>query len=340
MRAYSIANYNVTAIGCKEDVGIYSKYGDIYVIDSLDSIINIILNKLYGNELIHITSDVILNYLIDHYPELFEKYNFFPKLKDAIVFRDKLNTAKFAQILNVPCPETFRFDDLAYCSKFKFPLIGKWNKTVGKTIFKTVIIDSYEVLEKTKDLPGFSNLIFQQYIFGECESDISYGGYWINGVEQVGIVVQQSRQYAGLASKVEEISNEPANVVRRYANKLLKAMDYSGFVEVECRVDDKTGVVYLIEVNPRACGWIKVLMKNFSHKVLCTNTDSIKVNERRKWINIVRDVRALLYGLKRSPHQFNVSDIFIDYTGHGVKDIFEITDIKPFFMQLKKIMNR
>lgn len=345
LRTFSKAGYNVFAVGFRKDVGIYSKYGSIHVIDSLGDLKQLLIRNLSGDELIHITSDIILNYVIDFFPELYNQFKIYPKYESARIFRDKLKTTELAKTLNIPYPATFTLDNLESIENAKFPLILKWNKTFEMVPFKTDIVYSFQSLLCLITKYQTKNFIIQDYIWGIPESDISYGGYWLNGIEKVGVVIKQKRQYplkGGLASKVEEVRGKVSEEIKNYAYKLLRTTQFSGFVEVECRIDYKTGCVYLIEVNPRACGWIKILMDQFQATVL--NCDTMETNStrakktRKVWINIVRDVRAIISLMVHSPELIDIREIIDDYVGNNsIKDIFELSDLKPFLLQVRKM---
>ena len=72
LRTYSKAGYHVIAVGLKDDVGIYSRYGDKHIIGSYQEFIEISKNNLSGDEIVHITSDYFLNYIMDNNPDFFD----------------------------------------------------------------------------------------------------------------------------------------------------------------------------------------------------------------------------------------------------------------------------
>lgn len=333
LREYSKAGYNTLGIGLKGQVGLFSKYGKKIAIGDLKELGSIFSRYLCDSINIHISSDLFINYVVEKHGKIFDSCRCFPQFESALLFRDKLLTEHFARSLSIPCPLSFRITDIDPCLYNKFPSIIKWNKTYETTSFKTIVIRSKdELINFYKKNIHNENLLIQKYIAGEPRADLSYGGYWINGFEKIGIVVSQKRQHpVGLSSFVEEYNGSYANQVVNIAKLLLEKTNYNGFVEVECRVDDKQKNVYLIEVNPRACGWIKIVREQFDNVLLKSRDDQINLGKKPLcWVNIARDCRAILNLCKTSHNKINVKEIITDYLRNPVKDIFEIDDLKPF----------
>ena len=333
LREFSKAGYKTIGVGLRGQVGLFSKYGKKIAIKNLKDLHSIFSRYLCDSINIHISSDPFLNYIVENNNEIFHNYKCFPEFGPASLFRDKLLTEHFARNLSIHCPYSYRLTEINPDTYNKFPSIIKWNKTYDKHRFKTAIVSSKdELIYFYKQNARNDNLLIQEYIPGEPRADLSYGGYWINGFEKIGIVVSQKRQHpVGLSSFVEEYNGSYANQVVNIAKLLLEKTNYNGFVEVECRVDDKQKNVYLIEVNPRACGWIKIVREQFDNVLLKSRDDQINLGEKPLcWVNIARDCRAILNLCKTSHNKINVKEIITDYLRNPVKDIFEIDDLKPF----------
>ena len=333
LREFSKAGYKTIGVGLKGQVGLFSKYGKKIGIKDLKDLHSIFSRYLCDSINIHISSDPFLNYIVENHNEIFHNYKCFPEFEPASLFRDKLLTEHFARNLSIPCPYSCRLTEIDPDTYNKFPSIIKWNKTYDKYPFKTAIIKSKdELIAFFQKNARNDNLLIQEYIPGEPRADLSYGGYWINGIERVGIVISQKRQSSSrLASFVEEHDGEYAQQVKNIAKLLLVKTGYSGFVEVECRVDDRQKKVYLIEVNPRACGWIKIVREQFASILLDSHNNQIIWNKKLLcWVNIARDCEAILNLCKIKRNKINVKEIITDYLRNPIKDIFEIDDFKPF----------
>lgn len=333
LREFSKAGYKAIGVGLRGQVGLFSKYGKKITIKNLKDLDSIFSRYLCDSINIHISSDPFLNYIVENHNEIFHNYKCFPEFEPASLFRDKLLTEHFARNLSIPCPYSYRLTEIDPDTYNKFPSIIKWNKTYDKHSFKTAMVSSKdELIAFSHKNARNDNLLIQEYITGEPRADLSYGGYWINSIEKIGIVISQKRQNSNrLASFVEEYNGKYAQQVINIAKLLLLKTNYSGFVEVECRVDDRQKKVYLIEVNPRACGWIKIVREQFDNVLLKSRDDQINLGKKPLcWVNIARDCRAILNLCKTSHNKINVKEITTDYLRNPVKDIFEIDDLKPF----------
>jgi len=327
LREFSKAGYKTIGVGLKGQVGLFSKYGRKIGIKDFKDLHSIFSKYLCDSINIHISSDPFLNYIVENHNEIFYKYKCFPEFEPASLFRDKLSTERFARNISIPCPYSYRLNEIDPDTYNKFPSIIKWNKTYGKHSFKTAIVSSKdELICFYKQNALNDNLLIQEYIPGEPRADLSYGGYWINGIEKIGIVISQKRQNSNrLASFVEEYNGKYAQQLINIAKLLLLKTNYSGFVEVECRVDDRQKKVYLIEVNPRACGWIKIVREKFAN-IFLNSRQKTRDRELLCWVNIARDFQAII----NKDNKINIKEIIEDYLRNPIKDIFEIDDLKPF----------
>lgn len=335
LRAYSEAGYSCIAIGLRNDVGIFSRYGKIYIIEKLSQVIKIMEDHLSGAETIHISGDVLLNYLIDNYPNIFNVYNIYPKFSNAIIFRDKLKTLKLANDLDIPYPKTWKFNLMDSFMNNKLPFIIKWNRTFKYQSFKTIIINQIKDVPTSIYNENYEDLILQEYVKGES---VSYAGFWNEGIEIVGIIVHQKRQFPiGLTSFATEIHGYLASHIKTLSETILSKTKFSGFCEVEYKIDSINNKVYLLEVNPRACGWIKILINNF--KLYLLKKDFLNHSckqEQLCWTNLARDFNAIMSLLRTSPNQLKIRDLIIDYLNNPIMDIFDLYDIKPFLFQFSK----
>ncbi len=99
-------------------------------------------------------------------------------------------------------------------------------------------------------------VMVQEIIPGGGQTQLSYAALADNGRVLASVTAQRTRQYPmdfGRASTfVETISDEE---VERKSRRLIRAMNYTGLVEVEFKRDPRDNQLKLLDVNPRVWGW-------------------------------------------------------------------------------------
>ena len=94
-------------------------------------------------------------------------------------------------------------------------------------------------------------------------------------------------------------------------------------------------------MNPRACGWIKIIKKKYPNlNLIPTGGQDRLTNSSASWTNLVRDLRAIIDTLKKSPKEISFKNLLSDYLNNPIKDVFEFRDLKPFIFQFKKIFQK
>jgi len=153
-------------------------------------------------------------------------------------------------------------DELAG-SKLLYPVILKPAYHSGfnpLTASKAWRIDSREQLlaryEEARTLVDPSILMIQELIPGGGESQFSYTALCQEGQPITSLTARRVRQIPmdfGRASTFVETIDDPA--IEAPAVRLLKAMRYTGIVEVEFKRDPRDGNLKLLDINPRVWGW-------------------------------------------------------------------------------------
>lgn len=219
------------------------------------------------------------------------------------------------------------------------PLIVKWNKLpttrTTSTVRKTWQVQRRAELEALLDRTDSSVLpllVVQRMIQG---ASMSCGGYFVDGVCKASIVVKQVRQWPiGVSSYVEEhLSDELSRRLRRFFVELGADLRVSGFMEVEFKVTD-TNAIYVLDVNPRAWGWIKILALKYTNlaDIILDDADPVVKPAPVSWRNVARDLarlardrqlglRLLWNGARRPGFQ-------------QVIDVWERDDPWPFFRSI------
>lgn len=160
------------------------------------------------------------------------------------------------------------------------------------------------------------------------------------GIEKFWVVVNQKRQFPkGITSFVTEYDGVLKEKLRSAALELLKKTNYSGFAEAEFKVDEGNNKVYLIEVNPRPWGWIKATKKRLVFPNFAPYNDfKINWDEPVVWVNLLRDVAAIMQRIKNIRSNFNFKDLLLDYLSFPSTDVLELTDPIPFFKQIVQFL--
>lgn len=237
----------------------------------------------------------------------------------------ELDMALFSQSL---IPETYAYDDVP--SK-AYPCIVKWaEKHVAinsAALSKIRIVDDRAELQELisgLEAEGFSgkDVVVQRYIAGNNALQYSYGGYYLNGKVLAGICVNQVRQYPqGISSCVVEATGQIADSVKLTAEKIASDLSFTGFLEVECKLDSTSGKPYVLDVNPRPWGWISILGKKYPkfYEVLIGNKPD-PISDQVVWKTLPRDYLAFR----------NRQNVQLP-TNQCVKciDLFDRDDIRP-----------
>lgn len=353
IRELSKLNTNIICIGRKDDIGLNSKYGTKYIAESKESImevIDIICRQSARKPKGYICSDQYLTLLIEEYPEIFDKIEFIgPNLETYRLINNKDMINEYCNKFNIDVPKNFPIKEIDEFSEDEFPLIIKWitkeinlsKNPVGKVklinnmeefnIFKKEIVD-YK-------LP-FKQLFAQTYVSGDNSNQFSFGGYFIEGEEHAGVVVNQIRQYPqGISSFVKEVEDEIIkNRIRTLAISFAKSLSYTGFLEMEFKMDDKNEKIFLLDINPRPWGWVSILGAKYKgFHMLFSGSKPIKLekkNSNLSWANPIRDIVSILKNPNNSKQK---NDKFLcSYLSNDITlDIFDKKDLKPILSILK-----
>lgn len=336
LREFAKSNYLVHAISLYKSPGYYSKYGKKYLANSYPETVDILKNlhsKLPKTTKCIVPSGRLLTYFIREFPDI---YNYFDvestPFESIEIFIDKNKTYKHAADLDIKYPRVFNLNEI---TNDDFPIFVKKRNEIkfSDESFKTKIIYSQqEINSLLKNFSVFERqfLVFQEYIPNAL--NVSFLGYFRKGNLIGFLVVQQIRQYPkGITSCVVEFNDKRKNLIKEKSELIIGSYPYTGFAEVEFKIT-KENLIYLIEVNPRICGWGKA----FKYKFLnfrdfidqFIEVDNFTLIENKKpvaWLNLLRDLIAIFNSKKIK----RLNKIFSTHY-----DLFEVNDLKPFLMQI------
>jgi len=178
---------------------------------------------------------------------------------------DKRMTYRLAANLGIPYPWTYYpagREDVATLEG-PFPMILKPAITAPRNAFTQAkawrVNSSRELLERYDQacsLVSPGRIILQELIPGSGDRQLSYAALWGENGPVASLVAKRLRQYPidfGYTSTFVESVDEPQ--VSCAAERLLKAIGYTGLVEIEFKYDTRVGRYKLLDVNGRAWNW-------------------------------------------------------------------------------------
>lgn len=352
LRELSRAGFEVHAIDSMKTPAFYSKYGFKYLVSSNAEFLSLLskLHKRFGSDTrCYISSGALLDCVVERMPQLYEMYEVYPRpLASVDVLRDKMSTYLVAKESGIDCPETFTLElvDRAceFCSNGR-KLIAKWNREftgAGSTPkFKTRIIDTPMACTELKKMLSKDeerHLILQRFIESSQDYNVSYLGYYVDGKCLAGFLAQQIRQFPqGITSYLREYAGPCSNTILAQARTIFRELKYTGFGEAEFKFEKDYSNAYLLEVNPRTCGWSSVLSAKYPelHRLFEQPLCDVPLTGSSSWIrwaNIVRDAQAIVHGARNRKAVHRCLVDFGSWARLKSIDEFDPRDLLPFLM--------
>jgi len=234
-----------------------------------DSLIEIV--KKRGIDIIlPIGSSIIYISKIKHYLERFSKV-LAEDYEKLIMFHDKSQTLHMAKELNIPHPFTMfpkNIKDIkTFALKIKYPVVLKARKGTGAdgvwyARAASELIDLYvkvTSLEKSGDglVSDCSQPMLQEYIPGELH-DVA--AFCVNGEMKLGLTQKRllTKPLSGGAGIVNVTTKNEQ--LLQYARKIIDKIKWNGVMLIDFKIDSRTGMPKLLEINPRFWGttWLTI----------------------------------------------------------------------------------
>ena len=250
---------------------------------------------------------------------------------------DKLKTMNVCMANNIPSPITAcEENDLSVIDKYdlKFPIVVKPRISYAAIGFSVVnnmneLKSIFAAVSKK-----FGGALFQEFI---PQTKKQYNAQLYidrNGEMKSAIVYTKIRWYpvTGGSSTLNVTIDRPD--ILENCRKLLKAIDYKGYAEIEAIDDPRDNVAKLMEINPRVTGSLKICFLagvNFSEQFLQDALDLPVTNylEYKKDVYLRFRHTDILWFIK-SKDRFKTNPSWFRHM--FVKDqIFSFNDIIPFF---------
>ena len=167
--------------------------------------------------------------------------------------------------LKIPSPQTWsplRSADLAPLYD-KLPLAIKpaikenfFYSTGAKAWRANTPEQLHRLFEKASRLIAPEEIMVQEIIPGDGRQQFSYCAFFRDGHAHSSMVARRGRQHPrefGRAATYVESLELP--IIEELSERLLKAINYYGLVEVEFKLDPRDGLYKLLDINARAWGF-------------------------------------------------------------------------------------
>lgn len=346
VREYSRIGYSVTLVGREKEIAMHSCYGVKLQVSTEEDLIHTLTDLASKAEVLDciVASGFYLSFLMNHFPDFFTLFNVIPGDVEALsVFLNKLNTYQLAEDINCKYPKSILLSQLNQDTDYNsinFPQIVKWNQDIylyEKPSFKTCLVkDVKELKNLVQTLIGREkeSLVMQEYLGEDLQNNFSYGAYFDKGKLLAGICVNEVRHYrSGVSSVVEEYRGEYSKIIEKTSIQLIGKTAFTGFLDVEFKIFN--GEAYLLEVNPRPFGFIKIMKLKYPDLIpyiLGECSSNTKNPKQVQWMNILRD---MVLAVKNPLKILHMLSVLLNFSSRTF-DVWDISDLKPFFYQIKK----
>ena len=346
VRELSRLKYKVLLVGRSNEIAMHSKYAEKIIVQSEEHLVLKLssLANTHPKMKAYVASGFYLAFLVNHFPKYFQIFQAFPGDKRSVnTLMQKSKTYELAEKsgISYPVNHTLReIEEKNLYHELSYPQIVKWNMDIylfAKLVFKTQLVHNQkELLDLVKAIKPADKaaLICQEFLGADLKNNFSYGAFVEQGEVKLDICVNEVRHFrSGVSSVVEEYTGTYADAIKKQAGALIEQTNFTGFLDVEFKI--KEGVLYLLEVNPRPFGFIKIMKKKYPDLipyVMGHKKEIYKNPKPVRWMNVLRDMVLILKNPKEAMHMLKV---LFDFNKRTF-DVWDISDPKPFFYQMKR----
>jgi D-aspartate ligase len=194
--------------------------------------------------------------------------------------------------------------------------------------------------DEASNIVGAANLIVQEAIPGNGETQFSYAALGKDGRSLASMVARRTRQYPkefGQFSTFVETVDEPQIIGP--SERLLTATRFTGLVELEFKQDPRNRQFKLLDVNPRVWGWhtlsrrvgidFPYLLWLLMHGEPIPSTHS---HSGERWVLASADLLAALQEIRAG--QLSVRDYLRSLRGLVEPALFAFDDPGPALLDL------
>ncbi len=277
--------------------------------------------------------------LAQHYKLITDKFETINRIQQKVEF------LKLADKINVPFPKFEILTRVPDNLNLKFPVITKGNIGLNfhKKIKKKVVLSNNKSeLEQNLKKIGHSFSLTETFTqelipYNQLNRTISFTSFSVNGEIKTHWIGQKLREHPlrfGTAVMAESIK-DPG--VYLYAEKLIRALNYTGISEIEFLKDERDGEYKLIEMNARSWLWVGLAKEcgvNYA-KIAYNFTQGNEINYPKKyeknvvWFNPITNFYYTLIGLVT--RQIGWSELNQNKGKKRINALLQKKDWKPFF---------
>lgn len=283
--------------------------------------------------------DLCAHLVAAHKSEL-EHYTRVP-LPDLDVFmlaRDKANTMRICQERGVPCPRTWfpstqAIDSIA--AQATWPVLVKPRIAHGAMGIRRAYDAAGLAEAHAKSTQEYGPSIVQEFI---PQSDVQYKAQLFrdrDGSYKAGVVFNKLRYFpvtGGTSSANMTVERED---ILRSCRRLLDAMNWTSYADVDLIQDPRDGVAKVMEVNPRVTGSVKIafvagvdfsdLLVRFALGQPLPSYERYRLGVTMRYLPL--DILWFLY----SPDRFRAKPSWFKFFGRDLcEQVFTLDDPAPF----------
>ena len=292
------------------------------------------------------TADLYVEFMENNYDEL-KKYFLWPNDKKGLYKKimDKRTLVEFTEKYSIKTPEILDIDDEDLLEKvdkdFGYPCLLKprdsmnFVNTFRQKAFK--VFNRGQLEEQIKKVKEKNFRCFvQRIIKGPDSNCYSFDVYMKDKEAKAFMTTSKIRQWPinfGASTYAKQVYIEE---LYDLCMPLFKGEDFQGFAEVELKRDEKTGDIYLIEINVRFVNFVWLQHEMGMNTPLYYYLHSIgedfqgpKIKENKEvyWKYQYEDFSAIKAYLKSG--QMTLKDIIKDYRFKKVSSTWNIKDPMP-----------
>ena len=176
-----------------------------------------------------------------------------------LMARDKLSTVRICEKIGVPVPKTYfekKLDIMYIKNKFDLPIVIKPRKSSGSRGIKLInrwgkLKEEFIKISRKYGIPMIQEFIPHGGAYG-------VGVLYNQGKMQLSFTYKRLREFPeGGGPSTLRVAIHRADI-EQLAKKIMDYLQWHGVAMVEFRVNKETGVPYLMEINPRYWGSLRL----------------------------------------------------------------------------------
>ena len=249
---------------------------------------------------------------------------------------NKLNTMGVCAENKIPAPKTLFTTDPVKdmeTGELQYPVVVKPKTACGSIGFS--IIESKHHLKRVMDQYDGENgeLFVQEYV---CPGGLQYNVHMVMDAESrcaIGVSSIKRRWFpldGGAATCIQTVKHD---ALIEECEKLLSAIGWVGYADLDLIEDPRDGKIKVIEINPRISANVKLCFYtgvNISRAIYELATNQPITVQQPVCEGVMRCLLTDLLWFMKSKERFRTTPGWFD-TKNSTEAIFSVRDCKPFF---------